>query len=503
MKPTVCNPLLRTPLSPIVDDSCPVINLTYYWIRQRHAWKARHHPGEPPDRWEGDPTKLDRVPPTIPSDFARRWGEWCGEQGIRGKFSLVPFPAGQGRIDQGFPDHDPRELDAYDPDGTRTLWMKCSEIGHYWMARELSHIEVAGDAITVRTQFPTNRFTVRLHGCHARGIRVGEHELPSARSSLRSAWGRGACCSAARTAREPRCQGRAAQEPQSRSLSCDRFAGSQSGVEPPHSKGPDMGAWPRSEVFSGVRWLDTALASRGVSTTARPVDWRMHAMSNAVWLLGALVLVLAVRQAEAGARREPIGHGAQFVGRECKVGGVGKKGIFAHPPWKGAKGRVVGQFDIHLNDAKAPELTFAMGILDGHGSDKGVIYRVFAGGKEIWSEFHKEGAWKAARVDLKPFAGKAVALELAVDSLGEHYACWGEPRIVDGGRALYDLADMAAKARKFVDLMDAVPEDQLPESLRRERERQRRASLDVRPTPQQLARRSTPASGAACSRTRG
>jgi len=388
MKPTVCNPLLRTPLALIVDDSCPVINLTYYWIRQRHAWKARHHPGEPPDRWEGDPTKLDRVPPTIPSDFARRWGEWCGEQGIRGKFSLVPFPAGQGRIDRGFPDHDPRELeawldvardviwpsfditpemlthshvvdldtwelteaweqvewvdppvepltdyiaaamellrnvgipcegvtspgafgkknepayaraildaairvngnsrpfyflwhkvgelpdvplwyaepqrgiaiasivscagdwfgswtgfdagdpdkfitedlqggrlpevlarelpcilvghwpgfyfggeevgfdvlkevkrrlDAWDPDGSKTLWMKCSEIGHYWMARELSHIEVAGDAITVRTQFPTDHFTLRLSDCHTRGVRIGAQDLRQT-SSLR------------------------------------------------------------------------------------------------------------------------------------------------------------------------------------------------------------------------------------------------------------------------------------------------------------------------------
>ena len=36
-----------------------------------------------------------------------------------------------------------------------------------------------------------------------------------------------------------------------------RFAGSQSGVEPPHSKGPDTGAWLRSEVSYGVRWLDT------------------------------------------------------------------------------------------------------------------------------------------------------------------------------------------------------------------------------------------------------
>jgi hypothetical protein len=46
----------------------------------------------------------------VPADFAREWGEWCGEQGIRGKFSMVPFPAGVGRIDQNFPGHPEREL---------------------------------------------------------------------------------------------------------------------------------------------------------------------------------------------------------------------------------------------------------------------------------------------------------------------------------------------------------------------------------------------------------
>ena len=63
-----------------------------------------------------------------------------------------------------------------------------------------------------------------------------------------------------------------------------------------------------------------------------------------------------------------------------------------------------------------------------------------AGEKEIWSEFCKEGAWQPVRLSLKEYAGKAVALELAVDSLGEHYANWGEPRIVDGDKVLYDLA---------------------------------------------------------------
>ena len=104
MNVVVCNPLLRTPLSLIVDDSCPVVNLTYYWIHQRHAWKARHQPNVPPDRWEGDAVQLQKMPPTIPADFAWEWAEWCAENGVKGKFSLIPYPAGVGRVDEGFPD---------------------------------------------------------------------------------------------------------------------------------------------------------------------------------------------------------------------------------------------------------------------------------------------------------------------------------------------------------------------------------------------------------------
>lgn len=107
MKVTVCNPLGRTPLSLIVDDSCPVLNLAPYWIEQRHAWRREHRPNTAPEEWEGDISKVASLPRNIPSDFAAKWGEWCGEQGIKGKFSIIPMPAGVGRIDQrleGFSD---------------------------------------------------------------------------------------------------------------------------------------------------------------------------------------------------------------------------------------------------------------------------------------------------------------------------------------------------------------------------------------------------------------
>src|ERR1041385_7651966 len=83
MNVTVCNPLLRTPLSLIIDDSCPVINKAYYWIQQRHEWRMRHHPDRPASGWEKHYDKLDRMPNTIPAAFAERWGAWCGEQGVK------------------------------------------------------------------------------------------------------------------------------------------------------------------------------------------------------------------------------------------------------------------------------------------------------------------------------------------------------------------------------------------------------------------------------------
>ena len=53
-------------------------------------------------------------------------------------------------------------LDNYDPDGTKTLWMKTSEIGHYWMAREFTEITVLEkqQQINLSTQFPTADFTL-------------------------------------------------------------------------------------------------------------------------------------------------------------------------------------------------------------------------------------------------------------------------------------------------------------------------------------------------------
>ena len=80
-------------------------------------------------------------------------------------------------------------LNAYDPDGTKTIWMKNSEIGHYTMARELTDITVfpvgavsnRTQQIKISTQFPTANFTLAIDA-PARFMQVNGWELREVRS---------------------------------------------------------------------------------------------------------------------------------------------------------------------------------------------------------------------------------------------------------------------------------------------------------------------------------
>ena len=79
------NPLGRVPVSMILDDSCPVVNLSHFWIKLREN------------------RSTDDMPVEIPVSFLRKFGEWCAEHGVKGKFSFVPMPGGLGTIDLGLP----------------------------------------------------------------------------------------------------------------------------------------------------------------------------------------------------------------------------------------------------------------------------------------------------------------------------------------------------------------------------------------------------------------
>ncbi len=98
---SVLNPRDRVPLSLLIDDSTPLVNLAHFCIPQfAHVL---------PDKMKQDWRKLPRE---IPDSFVRKFGEWSREHGVKGKYSVIPFPAMVGWIDRELPGWTHRELQA-------------------------------------------------------------------------------------------------------------------------------------------------------------------------------------------------------------------------------------------------------------------------------------------------------------------------------------------------------------------------------------------------------
>ncbi len=89
---TRLNPCDRVPMSFIIDDSCCLVNLAHYCIPQFAEVF--------PDRYLQDWKKLPRE---IPDAFVRKFGEWCQDHGVKGKYSVVPNPALVGWVDRDLP----------------------------------------------------------------------------------------------------------------------------------------------------------------------------------------------------------------------------------------------------------------------------------------------------------------------------------------------------------------------------------------------------------------
>ena len=96
----VLNPRHRVPVSMIIDDSTCLVNLAYYGIPQfQHVF---------PDRYKQPWRSLPRE---IPDAFVRKFGEWCHEHGVKGKYSIVPYPACVGWMDRELPGWTRHELE--------------------------------------------------------------------------------------------------------------------------------------------------------------------------------------------------------------------------------------------------------------------------------------------------------------------------------------------------------------------------------------------------------
>lgn len=99
---TVLNPRTRVPVGLIIDDSTCLVNLNRFAMPQFNeafagATQTYHRP------WRDWPVE-------IPDAFVRKFGEWCAGAGVKGKYSIVPYPACVGRLDRMLPGWTPGEL---------------------------------------------------------------------------------------------------------------------------------------------------------------------------------------------------------------------------------------------------------------------------------------------------------------------------------------------------------------------------------------------------------
>src|ERR1044071_7839566 len=95
----VLNPRNRVPVSQIIDDSTCLVNLAHFCIPQF----AEVFPNQYKQDWR-------KLPREIPDAFVREFGEWAAEQGVKGKYSIVPYPACVGWVDREMPGWTKREL---------------------------------------------------------------------------------------------------------------------------------------------------------------------------------------------------------------------------------------------------------------------------------------------------------------------------------------------------------------------------------------------------------
>src|SRR5437879_967172 len=85
---------MSTPISLIIDDSCPLVHVYACHRRDVHGRALFTADGRPIPLW-------------IPNDFLRRFCDIVERHGMAGKFSIVPAPGGLGDVVQGISGHDP------------------------------------------------------------------------------------------------------------------------------------------------------------------------------------------------------------------------------------------------------------------------------------------------------------------------------------------------------------------------------------------------------------
>ncbi len=98
----VLHPMERVPVSFIIDDSTCLVNLNKFAMPQFDAAYGGENKTYHRD-WRSWPNE-------IPDSFVRKFGEWSAAHGVKGKYSIVPYPACVGRLDRELPGWTAKEL---------------------------------------------------------------------------------------------------------------------------------------------------------------------------------------------------------------------------------------------------------------------------------------------------------------------------------------------------------------------------------------------------------
>ncbi len=96
----ILNPRTRVPVSFIIDDSTALVNMAYYGIPQFQEVF--------PENYKQDWRSLPRE---IPDAFVDEFLDWCIDHGVKGKYSMVPFPACTGWLHRFIPGWTKKELE--------------------------------------------------------------------------------------------------------------------------------------------------------------------------------------------------------------------------------------------------------------------------------------------------------------------------------------------------------------------------------------------------------
>lgn len=99
----ILNPRARVPVGIIIDDSTCLVNLNRFAMPQFDQAFGGKNPAYKKN-WRD-------WSPEIPDSFVRRFAEWAAENGVKGKYSVVPFPACVGRLDRMLPGWTQKELE--------------------------------------------------------------------------------------------------------------------------------------------------------------------------------------------------------------------------------------------------------------------------------------------------------------------------------------------------------------------------------------------------------